>query len=80
MKKYQDCSKLVKLYRRRCYARIPFEFIWYSVVGFEVLDTDVERYYYIKGKELWKMLVSIAQLDMRWVFEMKDVKDLINKR
>lgn len=64
---FQDCNKLIQLWRYRWYLLIPFETI----------------YYFVKSKEnirlLWKLSMGLAQSRMRWFYTFDSVDDLMTE-
>jgi hypothetical protein len=63
-KRFQECNWLEKVWRYRFYIFIPFKYIWYICIK----DTNN-----LKGKNLWKLLVGIAQCDMNWTYTSEEV-------
>jgi hypothetical protein len=70
MKRFQECSWYVKLWRYRFYLTIPFEWSWVTI-----LTTLGIRNYdpMFKGKFLWRLLKSIAQCHMNWTYTTEEV-------
>ena len=66
MKRYQDSNWIVKLWRRRHYVYIPFKFISYKLR---------RRYDFPNNKTLWRVLVGLAQCDMKWTYTIEEVKE-----
>ena len=80
-RRYQECNYLEKFYRRRYYAYIPFYFLYYQyLVPFKVIDDISDKEYNPKGKNLWKLLIGIAQGNMQWYYTMDEVKDRFKRR
>ena len=44
MKRYQDSNWLVKLWRRRHYAYIPFKYVWYTYISpMKIPETEYDE-------------------------------------
>ena len=71
MKRYQDSNWIVKLWRRRHYVYIPFKFISYKLRG---------RDDFPNNKTLWRVLVGLAQCDMKWTYTGEEVKESIKPK
>jgi hypothetical protein len=81
MKRYQDCNHIVRLYRRRHYISIPFYFIYHQyLTPFKVVDDSDGEIYNPKGKNLWKLLIGIAQHKMHWYYTSEEVFSRIKNR
>lgn len=90
-KRYQECNVIQKIWRLRWYIPIPFLWFWYMTIKpFKVLETnfdedsgcvvDTEKYYTIRGKDLWSLLKGSAQTKMKWFYTMEEVfGDIKNK-
>jgi len=87
MKRFQEANKLVKIWRYRWYLLAIIQWIWYSTISkFKVYDDDIEdgelfhtdRYEVQKGKELWKLLISLAQYNMKWYHTHEEILNEIN--
>lgn len=84
MKRYQECNKIEKIWRKRWYLLIPFQWFWYStVVKFKVYIDEIKdgelvdtgEYEIIRGKNLWSLLKGMAQSKMKWYYTMDEVKE-----
>ena len=64
-KRYQECGPLEKLWRRRYYLLIPFKWIKWKIF------TKEKEY---DGKTIWRLLIGMAQSDMKWYYTEKEVK------
>ena len=84
MKRFQECNWLVKLWRYRWYIPIPFKWIYFMYIQpFIVIETefdeekncivDTEEVYNPRGKNLWKLLVGLAQGPMKWYYTSEEV-------
>ena len=95
MKRFQDSSKLVQIWRYRWYLLIPFKYFWYNyIVNFKVYNFDGEgkevkygkdgksQAYYemIKGKNLWGILKGDAQVSMNWMYDHEDIMAEIREK
>lgn len=80
MKRYQECNILEKIWRRRHYLALPFLYIYHNhLVAFMVYNDESEDYYIVIGKNLWSLLVGIADCKMNWVYTMEEVKERLIK-
>lgn len=84
VKRYQECNWLVKLWRRRWYLLIPFQYFYYThikefrVYRDEIIDgeyTHTDNYDVMSGKNLRKLLVGIAQGHMHYYWTMDEVEE-----
>ena len=91
MKRYQDSNWLVKLWRRRHYAYIPFKYVWYTYISpMKIPETEYDEelcMVTVNGKEttpehkqLWSILVGSAQCDMKWTYTIEEVKESIKPK
>ncbi len=89
MKRFQDCNKIVQIWRYRWYLLIPFQWVWYSYVkpmripetAYDdelCLTTITGEEYTPKGKNLWRLLTGMAQGPMNWYYTMEEVKEQLN--
>lgn len=83
-KRFQECNWLEKLWRYRWYLLIPFQYVWYMYIKpFIVRETDLnESSGYIedtgevwnpRGKNLWRLLIGMAQSKMKWYYTSEEV-------
>ena len=83
-KRFQDCNKIVQIWRYRWYLAIPFQYLWYMYIkSFVVIETgydddkghivDTDREWNPKGRELWSLLIGIAQGKMKWYYTSEEV-------
>jgi len=87
MKRFQECNRIVKIWRYRWYLLIPLQWIWYSIVGFkvykdEIIDEELihtDNYDIIKGKNLWQLLKGAIHYKMGWYWTHEEVTERINK-
>ncbi len=93
MKRFQECNWLEKLWRYRWYIPIPFKYVWYMYIkSFIVRETEMDEekghivdtgeIYNPRGKNLWRLLIGMAQGPMKWYYtteevmgKLKDYKD-----
>lgn len=82
MKRFQECNKIVKIFRYRHYLYIPFRWIWLTYknplrVYIDESDNDklihTDKYYEPSGKNLWRLLIGMAQSDMKWYHTQEEV-------
>ena len=80
MKKFQDCNRIVKIWRYRWYLYIPFKFIrQYTLLKFEDLVSK-EQDFKVNAKTLWSLLIGSAQYDMKWYYTSDEVEDVFKSR
>lgn len=95
-KRFQDCNRVVKLWRYRWYLAIPFMVSWYRIFGMKILiddpDLDVIRenldvpiFYSEKDKQrLTNICKGLVQGKMEWWYTDKEVfanmKKIINDK
>ena len=63
-KRYQDCSFLVRMWRRRHYIPIPFQTL-YSWLRYR----DQEGFTLLGW---WQLHIGLAQVKMLWIYDMND--------
>lgn len=74
MKRFQECSKVEKLWRYRWYIPLPFKFVYYSLFKpFKVYHCESDKYDVLKGNRLWKLLIGDAQSSMKWYYDYNEV-------
>ena len=82
-KRFQECSRVVKIFRYRWYILIPFQFVWYYLKCF-FIDLFAEKQnnepYQPKGANLFKILVGEAQGKMKWYHTSDEIIDFLNKK
>lgn len=87
--RYQDCNRLVKLWRLRFYLIVPIQFLFYNyikefrVYRDELIDNEIvhtDEYDVMRGKNLYGLLIGIAQGKMNWYYTMEEVKEKIEKK
>lgn len=89
MKRFQECSKIEKMWRYRWYLTIPFTYIYYRLKGLKfykdkmvdgkIVHTDEYEYY--PSNRLWGMCKSITSSKMNWTYTSEEVMDeLKNKK
>ena len=83
-KRFQECNKIVQIWRYRWYLAIPFKYLWYMYIKpFVVIETgydedngrivDTDETYNPRGKNLWRILVGSAQSKMKWYYTSEEV-------
>ena len=88
-KRFQESNKLEQLFRYRFYIKVPFKWLYYSVISkFKVyIDkigndgniTHTNEYDIIRGRTLWGLLKSSEQSNMKWYYTMDEVMGKIDK-
>ena len=82
MKRFQECNRLVKVFRYRWYILIPFEWLWFRFIKpMKVWEDDwtggtlgnTGKYSTPDGKTIWKILLGTAQSRMRWFYTYDEV-------
>jgi hypothetical protein len=74
MKRYQNCNRLVKLWRHRHYIPIPFKWLYRQYLKpFLIYDDDDGSIDPLQGKLLWATLISSAHIKMKWYYTMEEV-------
>jgi hypothetical protein len=54
---------------------IPFKWAWYQYFStFYITDDETFEDERVTGKMLWKLLIGIAQTDMKWYWTYEEVK------
>ena len=88
MKRFQDCNRIIKIWRYRWYLLIPFRWLWFSLIQeFKVYRDDnkngewvhTDFYDVMGGIDLWKLLIGDAQIKMKWYHTHEEVMKLFNK-
>ena len=88
MKRFQECNRLGKLWRYRWYLLIPFKWVWMTYINplkvyKDELDGDTlvhtNSYYNPKGKNLWSLLIGMAQSKMKWYHTMEEMTEFFKK-
>lgn len=75
MKRFQECNWVERLWRYRYYLYLPFKWLWYQYVRpFKVIDDQSFEEDVVKGRQLWKLLMGMVQLDMKWTYSHEEVK------
>ena len=87
MKRFQECNRIVKIWRYRWYLAIPFVFLW-RTISFEIFEDEV-----VDGKvkptgetinvdsaTLWGICVGDAQFKMEWHYTHEEVKASMNEK
>ena len=69
-KRYQECSPLVKLWRRRHYLKVPFRWLQWKL-----FSKDKQ----FNSKTTWRLLIGMAQSDMKWYYTEDEFKDMFKK-
>jgi len=71
MKRYQECNVLVKLFRRRYYLYMPFQYLYTRIKHRKLSRFDKSI--------LWDSLLGEAQCNMKWTYTSDEVKENLNK-
>ncbi len=91
MKRFQELNRIGKIWRRRHYIALPFQWLWYEIItDFEVTSQSLkggemeDRVINPKGVNLWKLLEGLCQMKMGWYFTSDEIEDRVksglNKR
>lgn len=78
-RRFQESSKLVKIWRYRWYIPIPFQWSW-MMLKFYLRRGKTEDDYYFTGRNLWGILTGSAQVRMKWYYTSEEVFEKINKK
>jgi hypothetical protein len=84
-KRFQEINKIHQLWRYRWYILIPFQVLWYRIVGLKILhhNQDNSKYFFYKERNL-KTLISIcvgtAQSKMSWYYTSEELFSNLEKR
>ena len=88
MKRYQECNRIEKVWRRRWYIVIPFiaaynylsrQKIFLDVsINNELKHTDI--FEYMSWKMCWRIALGIAQSNMKWYYTSEEVFERLNKK
>ena len=70
-KRYQECNKIEKLWRRRHYLYVPFKWLRTVLTNKELG---------LSKKNLWKLYIGAAQCDMNWTYTLEEVKDKLKDK
>lgn len=74
MKRFQECNKLIQIWRYRFYLLIPI----YYILG--LLKSKIYKTKF-HGKLYWSLLIGEAQIKMKWYYTSEEVFErLKNKR
>ena len=89
MKRFQECNRIVKIWRYRWYLLIPFKYIWFNYITpfkigkDEIVDgkcVHTDEFYVEKGKNLWRILIGLAQGNMKWYYTSEEVFGRLNEK
>jgi len=83
-KRFQDCSKLEKLWRYRHYLLIPFSFFysWLYTKMYEFFGDKIScrEEWILSARDCWSISIGMAQVKMKWYYEWKEVKESLDKK
>lgn len=77
VKRFQECNRIVQLWRYRHYITIPFKYLYYTYIKrFKVYHDEMvdgklihtNEYDIEQGRNLWRLLQSLAQTKMHWYY------------
>ena len=82
-KRFQDCSKIIKLWRYLWYLGIPFMFLYHKVKSLKIYeDKEVDgkiihtnEHFNASTKLIWRLCLSDAHVKMKWYYK-KKLKEL----
>ena len=78
--RFQECSKLVQLWRYRYYIPIPFLWFWRKYVStLFVMDDETLEREPLSGILLWHILIGSAQIKMRWFYTMDEMNETLDE-
>jgi hypothetical protein len=81
MKRFQDCNKIVQIWRYRHYIPIPFLLMYYLIVGFTIVEHETNIPNKTRNSKLiYRLLISLAQTKMNWVYDFDEVMANIEKK
>ncbi len=75
MKRFQECNKVVKLWRYRWYLLRPF--IWVSIMFNE--PDQFGKSFKTRSKNVWGLTAGMMQCNMNWTYTMEEVKEKLKK-
>lgn len=78
-KRFQDCNKIVQIWRYRQYCKIPFQWLWIMFKTFfnNTLSKDNNDY---NKKLIWRLLIGEAQCRMNWTYTNEEVMSRLKER
>lgn len=76
-KRYQDCSLIVKIWRRRFYFLIPYEAIRFFFLNSLHAKSSDDL---IDFRSCWSIAIGLAQSRMNWTYSWEEVKERIDAR
>jgi hypothetical protein len=77
-KRYQECNRIEKIWRRRHYVAIPFLWLGYMMKT-KIYKLFFDREESLNGKFMWRIFVSEADSKMNWVYTTEEVKDRLKE-
>jgi hypothetical protein len=89
VKRFQECNKVVKLWRYRWYLALPFLFIWRMMKVKQIPghEWDEEKQEIIEtkpmrptGKLIWRLTIGEVQCRMHWYYTSEEVFDRIDTK
>lgn len=72
-KRFQECNKIVKIWRYRWYLLIPFQWLDTRIRYQFSKDKNEDDDYIYTGVNLFKLLVGSAQMKMKWYYTSEEV-------
>ncbi len=76
MKRYQDCNRLIKIWRNRHYIPVPFKWVWHNYITPFNFINEHEGKEALMGRELWGVLLGVAQCKMEYIYTMEEVNKM----
>ena len=81
-KRFQECNKIIQIWRYRWYSILPFLWLWHSIISpmriyqDEIINGKLihtDNFYIPHGKNLWKLLKGEVQYKMKWYWTHEEV-------
>lgn len=76
-KRFQECSKVGKLWRYRWYLLLPF--VWLRIKISVLISKNTDELN-LSNKNIWKISKGILQSKMKWYYTMEEVMGDISKK
>lgn len=76
-KRFQECSKVGKLWRYRWYLLLPF--VWLGIKISVLISKNTDELN-LSNKNIWKISKGILQSKMKWYYTMEEVMGDISKK
>ena len=73
-KRFQECSKVGKLWRYRWYLLLPF--VWLRIKISVLISKNTDELN-LSNKNIWKTSKGILQYKMKWYYTMEEVMEVM---